>query len=74
MFVFGVHTLILYEKRDEIQTFSLQLHHKIIKIIKQGQGFSLLTKNINLMKTIHMFNFDVFCNAFQGNMCGHHGV
>ena len=74
MFVVGVHTSILYEKRNEIQTFSLTIHDKIIKIIEKGPGFSLLTKTINFMKTIHMLKFAVFCNAFQGHMCGHHGV
>jgi len=74
MFFFGVHTSILYEKRNEIQTFPLNIHHTIINILKKGQGFSLLTKNINFMKTIHMFKFDLFCNAFQRNMFGHHGV
>jgi hypothetical protein len=74
MFFFGAHTLILYEKRNEIQTFSLNIHHTIIKIIKKGQGFSLLTKTINFMNTIHIFKFDLFCNVFQRNMCGHHGV
>ena len=74
MFFVGVHTSILYETRNGIQTFSLNIYDRIINIFKKGQGFSLLTKHINLMKTIDMFKFALFCNAFQGNICGHRGV
>ena len=74
MFFWGVHTSILYEKHNEISIFPLHIHHIIIKIIKKRQGFSLLMKITNLMKTIAMFKFALFCNAFQGHICGRRGA
>ena len=69
-----VSTHLFYmQKHNEISIVPLNVHDIIINIIKKRQGISLLMKIINLIKTIEMFKFGLFCHAFQGNLCRRRG-
>ena len=48
------------EKHSDISTFSLETHHKITRIIKKRQGFSLVLKINGFAKLQNLWKYNTF--------------